>query len=178
MKNIDKLIHWKLFEITLLVVVIVLSFPIWKQLSIDDSLATAASYNNVQYTHLDIKEYPKSLMFPVNNKYALENLKKTKIKIINDTKIIEEYTLLLKISKTSSLDYHCLNVAINQNALPLEKYYFTEDTNNYYFALAKDSIIAETKNYDFLMWMDEKTGNEMQGKTLNYSFELQKGVAI
>lgn len=178
MKNIDRIIYGKLFEITILMSVIMISFPLWKTLDINEDLATAAFYNEVQFSYLDIKEYPKGPMFPMSEEDALSKLKSTKINVVNDSRTREDFALVMRVKKDSSLDYHCLNIALDDKVKPLADYYFMDDIENYYFVLTSDSIEGETKNYDFKMWMDASTGNEMQGKTLSYAFEIQKNIVI
>jgi len=178
MKKIEKVIHWKILEISIMISVIILSYPLWQQLDINDYMATAAFYNEAKFTYVKVENYPQGPMFPINNQEAIKNLKRTTLKVINDTKTKEDYTLLLRIEKTSTLDFHCLNVIINDQVNSLEQLLLMDDLENYYFVLASDSLIGNQKDYAFAMWMDENTGNEMQGKMLNYSFEIQKNIAI
>lgn len=178
MKNIDKVIHWKLIEISCVIAIVIVSFPLWKKLDISDQIATAAFYNGASFSYLNVSNTQNGMMVPVSNEDALKNLEQTKIKVINDTRTNEDYTVLLKIAKSSTLDYNCLNIALNNEVKALKSTYLLEDADYFYFALTNGSIKGEIKEYDFLMWMDENTGNEMQGKTLNYSFELQKQIAI
>lgn len=178
MEKIDKIIYWKLIEISLLISVVIISFPLWKKLEWNDFFTTAAFYSEAQYSYLEVSNYPKGPMFPISNEIALKNINQTTLSVINDTLTEEEYTLLLKITKDSTLDYHCLNVALNNKISALENKYIMENEEYWYFKLSSDTILGETKTLNFIMWMDEKTGNEMQGKTLNYAFEIQKGMMI
>lgn len=178
MKKINKLIQKKFLEIGLALMVIAISFPLWKSLNINDYVATAAFYNEAQYTYLNVSDQQINNLYPIKNESALKNLKKTQISIINETKTQEDFTVLLKIGKNSTLDYQSLNVAINDTIHSLKDLLIIEDHDNYYFALFTNSIVGATQSFNFLMWMDETTGNEMQNKTLNYSFELQKGIKI
>ena len=178
MKQINKLIYGKIIEISVLIAIILVSFPLWKKLDIKDYLSTAAFYEEAQYSYLEIENYPIDLMYPISTIYAIKNLQPTIIKVKNETLTQEDYTLTLKIAKDSSLDYNCLNISLNNKVKSLKETLISEDEENFYFSLASDTIIGEEKEYKFLIWMDEKTGNEMQGKTLNYDFELQKKIAV
>lgn len=178
MKNINKIIHWKMIEISLLISIVVISFPIWKTLEKNEVLSIAASYSDVQFSHLEVTNLSLGAMFPISNEKALKNINPSSIKVINDTKTKEDYTLLMKVSKNSSLDYHCVNISLNNNITSLAKLTINEDEENYYFLLDSNSIDGEIKEYQFRIWMDEKTGNEMQGKSLSYTFEIQKQIAI
>ncbi len=177
MKNINSVIQGKIIEIICLLFIIIGSFPLWEKLDRSEYFTTAAFYNNAKYSYLEVFD-KQELNSPIKNADALKLLPKTKIDVINDTKTKEDYTLILKVSKSSTLDYHCLNLAIENNVKPLEKYYLHEDNDHIYFALASGSILGEKKNYNLVMWMDETTGNEMQGKTFSYAYELQDGIKI
>lgn len=178
MKIINKLIKKKCIEIMIAATIIIVSFPLWQSMDIGDYTATAAFYNEAQYTYLNITDNQINNLYPIKTDNAIKNLKKSKIEIINDTKTSEEYSLLLKIEKNSTLDYNVLNIALNDSVHPLKDLLIVEDANNYYFSLYTNSIVGKKETLSFIMWMDEKTGNEMQNKTLNYSFELQKGIKI
>lgn len=179
MKQINQIIHFKIFEISIMILVIILSFPLWKKLNIDETIATAAYYNKATFSYLDIEEPKKGPMVPIPTHEILNSEKKTKIKVINDTKTQEEYNLLLKLDKKSTLDYHCLNIEFANEVTPLEEKYYYEDEEYIYFSLIIDTIYAEQKDYDFMIWLDYyRTGNDMQGKMLNYNFELLKGTNL
>lgn len=178
MKNINKIIHHKIFEIFLAVTVIFVSFPIWKSLNINDHIATAAFYNEAQYTFMEVLDNQVNNLFPIEDELALKNLKRTNITVKNETRTKEEYTLLLKISKDSTIDISVLKVSVHNNIYSLKDILLLEDEEFYYFTLATDSLSGDAKQYNFLMWMNSETGNEMQGKTISYSFDLQKGIKI
>lgn len=178
MKKIDHIIHWKLVEISIMISVILVSFPLWKYLEIDEVMTTAAFYDGARYTYLSVEESEKEPMFPLKNEEALRDLKPTKVRLINETKTLEEYTLTMKISKTSTLDYKCLNIAFDQKINKLEDLYFSDDADYFYFVLKTDKIRGEIREHNVLIWMDASTGNEMMNKSLSYSFELQKGILV
>lgn len=178
MKNINKIIYSKCIEIMMVVLIAAISFPLWKKLENNEVLSIASSYADVQYSHLEVEYGQNSNLYPMSNENALKTVNPTILTIVNDSKTEEEYTLYLSITKTSSLDFHCLNISFNDIVKPLDELFVAEDEATYYFALISDKLNGETKNYPFKMWMDESTGNEMQGKTLNYNFELQKQFSI
>lgn len=178
MKNINKIIHFKMIEISILIAVIMISFPIWKTLEKKEMFSIVDSYADVQFSYLEIKDNQKSGMYPMKNETALKEIQPTELRIINETKTEEAYVLYMSISKSSTLDYHCLNIALNNEVKPLSSLLSTEDDENYYFSITNGTLVGETRSILFQMWMDETTGNEMQGKTLSYSFELQKQMSI
>ncbi len=178
MKTINKIIRWKIIEITMMLVVIAVSYPLWKTLNIGEHLSTAAFYDQAQYTYLKVNHSPQGPMFPMDNEVAINTLNPMTISVVNESLTKENFNLIMKVSKTSTLDYNCLNVLFQAEVKSLKELYTYEDADHYYFLITSDSIVGETKDYNLLMWMDYRTGNEMQGKTLNYAFELQKGINI
>lgn len=178
MKNIDKVIHWKLLEISIVLAFVIVSFPLWQALEMKDYLSTAAFYSEAQYSYLEVSKYPTDYMIPISDEVALNHIVPCEIQVINNTKTREDYSLVLKVSKNSTLDYRVLKIALNNNVSTLESHYILEDADSIYFSLQTDSIQGERRNYDFIMWMDQNTGNDMQGKSLSFDFELQKGIAI
>jgi len=178
MKKIDHIIYGKLFEISFLIAFVILSYPIWLSLDINKQLANASVYQEAQYSYLDIEHNHNGPMFPMKNEEAMDKLSKTKINVTNETKTMENYSLILKIDKTSTLDYQFLNIFLDGKIQALKIFPMTEDYDYFYFVLDSNSIVGGKKTYNFLMWMDYETGNEMQGKSLNYSFELLNGINL
>lgn len=178
MKKIDKIIHLKLIEITIMLIIIIISFPLWKKLEQNEIMTTAALYDNARYTYIDVENYSNGPMFPIKDDEALNELKPTSLKLINETNTTEDFTIIMKVSKTSTLDYRCLNIAIDRQKKNLKNLYLFDDADSFYFSLKSDTIKGETKEYDFLIWMDSSTNNDMMGKSLSYSFELQEGLMI
>jgi hypothetical protein len=46
------------------------------------------------------------------------------------------------------------------------------DDEYYWFVIDKNSIKGDTYNYSVKIWMDENTGNNMQGRSLSLAFDL------
>lgn len=178
MKKLDKIIHWKLIEISLMLSIIMISFPLWKQLEKEELTTTASYYETANYTYLKVDKNENAPMIPLNTEEALKKLKPSTLTITNETKTREDYTILMKINKKSTLDYHCLNIAIDQWIVPLKELYQKEDEENYIFNITSNKIQGEIKEHQFIIWMDAKTNNNMMNKSLEYSFELQKGIMI
>lgn len=179
MKKMKRQIQFKILEVVMMIFVILVSYPLWENLNIDETIATASFYNKAKFSYMKIENQNQGSMFPIETEEVLKTENRTKIKIINETKTNEEYNLLIKLNKNSTLDYHYLNIALNNEVTPLEEKYYYEDADNIYFSLIIDTINAEEKEYDFLIWLDyNKTKNDMQGKILNYKFELLQGTNL
>ena len=98
MRKIDNIIHWKLVEITIMLAVIMISYPLWKTLNIGSHLATAAFYEGATYTTLEVDTRAQGPMFPMEDEKAIQTLNPMTIKVKNDTLTKETYTLLIFFS--------------------------------------------------------------------------------
>jgi hypothetical protein len=177
-KNINKLIYANIIELIFVVAFIFGSIPLWENLNNSISLKTASSFENISYTNLTVDNPSEYVLRPMSNKEASESLEPYKLYVVNDTLTEEEYTLYLKIEKTSSLDYNNLNISINDSVIPLNELEMKEDLEYYYFTLDNNSIVGNTIDYDVKIWLDENTGNEAQGKSLSLTFDIEKNTLI
>lgn len=175
-KNINMLIVSKIIEIMFVCAFIFVSIPLWQRMNNVSNLSTALSNNGLIYTGLSVENKLNYSMYPMTTEDALNNLKASKIIVRNDSLTFEEYSVLLTISKESTLDYNCLNIAIDDLVMPLNSMDILEDEENYNFIIDTNNLKGEQKEYLVKIWMDENTGNEMQGKSLILSFELVKSI--
>lgn len=174
-KNLNMLIAAKIAEIIFVCTFILLSIPLCQNMG--KAVAKIEfSDKNLNFTSLAIENNLDYSMYPMSQKDALNKLAPTKLIVENNSLTTENYDLILKISKNSTLDYNCLNIAIDDKIVPLNTLKYMEDSINNYFIIASESLKGNNKEYSIKLWIDEKTGNEMQNKELNLSFELEKNV--
>lgn len=173
-RNLNRLIIAKLVEIVFVCAFVYISITLHQTLQNLQSVAYVPSMDRLNYTSLVVENPIHYLMFPMDNDVAMQKLEPTRLRIINESLTEEAYTLVLEISKNSTLDFHCLNISIDKEIFALQDLTKKEDSNNIYFILDEDSIIGSTKEYEIKLWMDAATGNEMQNKDLILSFELKK----
>lgn len=176
-KKINKLITKKILEILIVTAFVFLSLPLWDHFEKQNAFALASAYSTTNYLSLDIENPINYSMYPMTDDFAMQKLGPCHLKVINDTLTNENYVLYLTIAKNSTIDYHYLKISINNQIHFLENLITKTDTNNYYFALDQDSLLGDAKNYEIKLWLDEKTGDEMQNKELIMSFETKNSVA-
>ncbi len=174
--DINQLILKKVVEILFVASFVFFSVYLWMDSEKQNMFATAAAYSNSNYTSLSIENPIDYSMYPMSDEYAISHLDPCNIKVMNDTLTAENYTLYLKIDKISTLNYHYLHIAIDDNVYNLENLISKEENNNYYFILDKNSIVGATKNYEVKLWLNEIAGNDMQNKQLIMSFEIANEV--
>jgi hypothetical protein len=176
--NLNKLILANLLEILFVIGFIFISIPMCQKLSSSASLATAASFANSNFTNLIVENPAEYVLYPLKSEEAVEMLSPYKLSVVNDTLTEEYYTLFLKIDKNSSLDYKCLDILIDDKVYSLSTLDMSEDSDYYWFKIDDITIKGETFNYNIKIWLDENTENNMQGKSLNLSFDLVQNSSV
>lgn len=171
-KDINKLIITKVVEIFLVVGFVFLASYLWRSKNAQEFFSSIASFSNLYYTNFMIENPIDYSMFPMRDEDAMQNLKPCTVKVMNETYTSENYALILKIDKTSTMDYHYIHIGINDKVYALNDLGQVEETENYVFTLAKDTIVGNTKNYEIRVWLNTLAGNEMQGKNLIMHFDL------
>ena len=179
-RRINKVIWTKILEIILLCVLIVISLPIYLSWQQKSDTKVLANVNNMDllYTSIGIDSPLEIKSYPITNEEALTKIKSSKITVTNESWTAENYTLVLTISKDSTLDFNCLNIAINDEIQALNTLELKEDASNYHFIIDCNNLKADDKEYNVKLWIDEKTNNNMQNKKLIFSFEVKNGTYI
>lgn len=175
-KEIDKLIRIKVLEIVFLVAFVMVSTSLWKSSSTEELFSMVSSFGNLSYTSIQIENPIQYEMFPMRNQDALKNVKPCVVLVSNDTYTEEEYMLVLKIDKSSTLDYHVLNISMGGEVFSLKDLPLLEETLNYYFVLDENKLKGDKRRYEIQLWMDASAGNEMQSKSLAMNFELMNSI--
>lgn len=175
-KDINKLIMREVLEIVFLLVFVFFVTSLWSSSDKNYLSTVVSSMQNLSYTNLKIENPIQYEMFPMQNQVALQNLKPCILTVLNDTYTEESYMLVLKVSKSSTMDYRVLNVSVDGVVYPLTLLPFVEELDNFYFVLDENTLKGAQKQYKVQLWMDASTGNEMQAKSLIMNFELMNVV--
>lgn len=130
------------------------------------------TYANENSMHLTIRNDLDFGSFPMDDEFALNNLESCVLDIVHTSSFLENYQLVLQIDKNSTVDYNFLNIAINNHVYSLSSLIFDIDDYFYYFILDSNQLDNDYKSYQIKLWLDKKTGNEMQGKNLELLFDL------
>lgn len=175
-KDINKLIIKNVIEIVLVLGFVFLASHLWSSKNAQDFLASIASFRDLNYTDFVVENPIDYSMFPMRDEDAMKKLKPCIIKVINGTYTSENYILILRINKKSTMDYHFLHIGVNDEVYSLNDLEQIEETEELLFVLAKDSIVGNTRNYEIRLWLNTLAGNEMQGKDLIMRFDLINGI--
>lgn len=175
-RDINKLIVKKVLEIVFLFFFVFFATFLWRTSGKEYLLASVSGKERLNYTDLQIENPIQYEMYPMRNQEALSRLKPCILTVSNNTYTEESYMLVLRIAKSSSLDYKVLNLSINGVVSSLTDLPRLEETEDYYFVLDQNSMKGSEKKYHVLLWMDASTGNEMQSKSLFMGFEIMNEV--
>lgn len=171
-RDINKLIITKVVEILFVLGFVFFASFLWQSKNAQGFLSSIVSFSNLYYTNFTVENPIDYSMFPMRDEDAINNLKPCTIKVINETYTSENYVLVLKIKKESTMDYHFLHVSINDSVYSLNDLEQLEESDAFVFVLTKDNIVGDTKNYEIRLWLNTLAGNEMQGKNLILNFDL------
>ena len=171
-KDINKIIVRKIVEIVFVFAFVLYAGHLWNSENTQEFLTTIATFSNANYVDFSVDNSMNYVMFPMTDEQATKSINPCIIHVNNGTYTLQDYTLVLKIDKTSTMDYHYLNISINGTIYHLNTLETIEDDNEFIFILDKNNIVAETKDYAIQLWLSSIAGNEMQGKNLTMNFDL------
>lgn len=162
-KEIKTLIR-KIILTTIFTIVITV---IWSNISNTKAMQTKnylAINNALTVTHNINNDY----LYPMQDKEAITKLTKNIITVKNNNNTKTNYSLLLRIEKSSTLDLNVLKYEFNGEIGTLNNLY-KEDTLYYYYNLSDLNINENgTSESTFIMWINEDAANIAQNKTLSY----------
>ncbi len=171
-KKINKLIVKKISEIVFVLIFIFLSNSLWNSKNTRNFLMAINTYKDLNYTDFKIENPIQYTMFPMSDDVAMNTLKPCVIKVINDTYTSESYRLVLKINKASTMDYHDLNIALDQSIFSLKNLPMLEEQEEYVFLLDQRKIQGEIREYEIRIWLNSLATNNLQSKNLLMHFDL------
>lgn len=171
MKELNKLIRKKIFEIIFIVIFLIGSEPIWEKVHKETELSSTIALNGSSY--LEIDNPINYLMRPMSDEKAINYLKPCHITIKNALKDDADYTLTLKVSKDSTMDLNNIHILINDKVYNLTSLNKENETDNVYYILAQDNL-KENNEYDVIFWLKENAYGTSSNQKLIFNFELIK----
>lgn len=168
MKSLKGLI----IEIILISLFLIIFVPVFKNNSIKQ---TMAANNMSSVGSLELKEtYSGSnQLFPMTDEFAIKNIDKTKLNITNKSSISKNYSLLLRVEQSSTLDIKNLKYSINNKIYSFTEEIETNDDEYKYYELINSSI-SKSEDIEFCMWIKQTATNESMNKSLSYSFIIKE----
>lgn len=175
--NTKKEINKILKDMILVLSFVLISIPLWKNFEGKQQFANIAEYYE-KYTpstiNLNIERN-----FKLNNIIPLSDSEGIKtdpalISIVSNSKNKYFFKLYLAFDKTSTIDYNFIKLKVNNNIVLLNELENKQDDDKIYFLLDDNNISSNSKiDYQINLWLDSKTGNDMQGKSIKTNFILE-----
>ncbi len=118
-----------LMEISAMIIIIVISIPIWNKLDNKEMHEIANYYDNYYYIDFDIE----------NNDYG------KMITVYNNSNTLEHYNLVMKINESYLDD---LKVYINEEEKNIADLQYVNKDNLVYIILDSGTLVASSKDYN------------------------------
>ena len=162
-------------EIVFLIAFIFVTYFIWGNLEINaHQVITTADLANM----LRIYEKDKGdrlELYSLSDEYAMSNIKPTIFVVENPLASARSYALTLVIDKNSTLDYEQLIISLGNDIYRLSDFKKTEDCQAIHLFFPQNKVINYNE-YEIRMWLDEKAGTEIEGKSLIMNLEVIENV--
>ena len=152
------MIIFKCFEIAFLIGFVILTLKLFK--------------NDDKFTYLSIQNQINYSMYPMSDEKAMQKLVPCTLSVKNETYKEEWYTLVLKINKSSIMDISDFHISINDYIYSLDDLNKKAENNEIIYILAKDKIIANNKDYNVRIWINESAKNKLKSNDLIFTFNL------
>ncbi len=171
-KNINKIIFIKGIEIIFTLIFIVYVTNLYKSEQVQEVFKSIAAFNNVNYTNLTVKNQINYSMYPMTDEKAMKKLVPCTLTVSNETYKKENYTLVLKINKSSTMDLSYLHISIDDSIYSLNSLEKEETENEIIFVLNRDTISGESRDYNIRLWLYITAENNLQDTNLVMHFDL------
>ena len=155
-------------DILFTILFVLISIPIWLNFDIS-ALEAAKMYDNYNYIEYEFLNEPSYSLNPVNDDYAMRNLETQDLIVYNNSNTKNDYSLVLKVDKSSTAKTDKLKINVNYQISYLKDYYSYEDNNSIYYVLDSNNIVANSQKYIISMWNDENAIVKSDD-ILNYKF--------
>ncbi len=170
-KDINKMILIKGIEIMLTIGFMFLATNLYNNGKTQEVLHSIMAFQNVRHTTLNVQNQIDYMMFPMTNEKAMEKLVPCTLLVHNDTYQKENYTLVLKVNKTSMTDLSSLNISVDNSIYSLNDLENETINGETIFILDRNTIAGESKEYDVRVWLNTSASN-IQTNNLTLHFEL------
>lgn len=164
----NKEVKGLLYEIVTLCFIIIINLIIWPNLKEEHLKKTEAVMSYVSNLSIDIVNKEEYYLFPMTDEYAITNLKKNTIKVTNYNNSYKQYSLYLKVDKSSTTDIESLKFMFNNVIIDFNEIYFYEDENYIYYQVYNNNI-KDIDYIDYIFWLN----SDSQLTNVNFTYSLQ-----
>jgi len=152
MKNIQIIMRHKILEITLWLMLIIVSFPLW-ELWREREITKVSLYNN-SYAYVSVNSYQNYSLYPMKDEVAMKHLFPMKVEVKRDTIETSKYTLVFRINKKTSVDLDYLKFSVNDQIYFFRDRFWKEDQTYSYYLIDEHVLDEVTMVYYINIWLD------------------------
>ena len=168
MKNITNLEKCLYKDILYTILIILISIPIWLNFDINAYAKEANYYDNMDYVGFQILNKASNSLEHYNDETALMMCETSDILVYNDSNTLDNYSLVLKVSKENDVNLNKIKININYEIDYLNNYYLYEDETSYYYIIDTQDMVANSQKYIISIWNEEI----ITKTNFNYDFVL------
>lgn len=165
----NKEVKGLLYEIMVLSFIIIINLIMWPNLKEEYLKKTEAVMSYISNLSIDIVNKEEYYLFPMTDEYAIDNLEKNTIKVSNYNNSYRQYSLYLKVDKSSTTDKDSLKFMFNDKIIDFNEIYSYEDENYIYYQVYNNNI-KDVDYIDYIFWLKEDS--EITNFKFIYSFEV------
>ena len=165
----NKEVKGLLYEIMVLSFIIIINLIMWPNLKEEYLKKTEAVMSYISNLSIDIVNKEEYYLFPMTDEYVIDNLEKNTIKVSNYNNSYRQYSLYLKVDKSSTTDKDSLKFMFNDKIIDFNEIYSYEDENYIYYQVYNNNI-KDVDYIDYIFWLKEDS--EITNFKFIYSFEV------
>ena len=165
----NKEVRGLLYEIMVLSFIIIINLIMWPNLKEEYLKKTEAVMSYISNLSIDIVNKEEYYLFPMTDEYVIDNLEKNTIKVSNYNNSYRQYSLYLKVDKSSTTDKDSLKFMFNDKIIDFNEIYSYEDENYIYYQVYNNNI-KDVDYIDYIFWLKEDS--EITNFKFIYSFEV------
>ena len=120
--------------------------------------------SNLSIDFVNKEEY---YLFPMTDEYAITNLKKNTVKVTNYNNSYRQYSLYLKVDKSSTTDIDSLKFMFNDKIIDFNEIYSYEDETYIYYQVYNNNI-KDIDYIDYIYWLN----SESKITNVNFTYSL------
>lgn len=158
MKNINKVIRHKIIEITICLLFIIVSFPMWEIFMKEEQFVLASTYAQSSLVSTEIINNQNYSFYPISDDVAMKYLVPMEVTLKSSSTYHSFFSLVMKVDKRSSLSFKSFKISVDQRIYWLKDLYLYEDSDFIYFLLSQGDIQNSNHQEIFKinLWLDSQ----------------------
>lgn len=152
MDRLNKLERRLYQDIIITVLFVIISIPVWLNFELTSVAGIAQAYDNYKFVRYELLNDASKIISSYEDAEALMECETQDLIVYNESNTLENYSLVLKVSKNTMMNLNDIRINVNYNVDYLNNYEVYDDEVSYYYILDKESIVADAHKYVISMW--------------------------